>query len=71
MMYEIGIPRDVIGAIVGHSSEGGATSRTLIRHYLKSDLIKLKTSALEKWYARLRDIISCVPAENVVQFSHG
>jgi hypothetical protein len=51
MMYEIGIPRDVIGAIVGHCSEGGAASRTLIRHYLKSDLIKLKTSALEKWDA--------------------
>ena len=71
MMYESGVPRDVIGAIVGHGSEGRAASRTLIRHYLKSDLIKLKTHALEKWDARLYDIISGAPADNVVQFSHG
>jgi integrase len=70
-MYEIGIPRDVIGAIVGHGSEGGASSRTLIRHYLNTDLITLKTHALEKWDARLRAIISGAPADNVVQFSHG
>jgi integrase len=72
MMYEIGIPRDVIGAIVGHSSDDGDRgSRTLIKHYLKSDLIKLKTHALEKWDARLHDIISGAPAENAVQSPHG
>ena len=59
LMYENGIPRDVIGAIVGHGSEGAA-SRTLIRHYLKSDLVRSKTHALEKWDKCLRDIISGV-----------
>jgi integrase len=71
LMYENGNSRDVIGAIVGHSSEGGASSRTLIKHYLNSDLIKLKTKALEDWDARLRDLISGQPAGKVLQFSHG
>jgi integrase len=65
-MHELGIARDVIGAIVGHSSEGGAASRTLIRHYLKSDLILRKTRALEAWDGRLRAIISGELTENVV-----
>ena len=49
MMYEIGIPRDVIGAIVGHGSDdGGRGSRTLIRHYLKSDLISAQDARARK-----------------------
>ena len=71
LMYENGIARDVIGAIVGHGSEDGAVSRTLIRHYLKSDLIARKTSALEKWDARLGSIISGVQTGNVVHLHHG
>ena len=69
LMYENGIPRDVIGAIVGHGSEDGVVSRTLVRHYLKSDLIARKTHALEKWDARLQTIISGATADNVVRFS--
>jgi integrase len=71
MMYENGIPRDVIGATVGHSSEGGASSRALIRHYLKSDLIKRKMHALEAWDAHLHEIISGARASNVVRLARG
>jgi integrase len=54
MMFELGIPKDTIGAIVGHGAEDDRGSRTLIRHYLKSDIITRKTHALEAWDARLR-----------------
>jgi integrase len=66
LMYELGISRDTISAIVGHADEGGRGSRTLIRHYLKSDLIERKRGALEAWDARLQAIISDAPADNVV-----
>ena len=47
MMYELGISKDVIGATVGHGADDGDKSaRTLIRHYLKSDLIELQASAM-------------------------
>lgn len=70
-MYENGVPRDVIGAIVGHGAEGGSISRTLIRHYLKSDLIARKTAALEKWDAQLKAIIANELTDNVVHLRHG
>jgi integrase len=36
LMYELGIAKDVIGAIVGHGGEDEKSARVLIRHYLKS-----------------------------------
>jgi integrase len=71
LMYELGISRDTISAIVGHADEGERGSRTLIRHYLKSDLIERKRRALEAWDARLHAIISGAPVGNVVRLSHG
>jgi integrase len=66
-MYEIGIAKDVIGAIVGHGGEDEKSSRVLIRHYLKSDLIERKRRALEVWDAHLKAIISGqVLVDNVV-----
>ena len=39
-MDEVGIGRDAISTIVGHSDADGAAARAaLIRHYLKSDLV--------------------------------
>jgi integrase len=64
-MDAIGIPRDVIGEIVGHGSEDGKSSRTLFRHDLKNDLILRKTRALEAWDARLRTLISGETSNNV------
>lgn len=66
-MYEIGIAKDVIGAIVGHGGEDEKSARVLIRHYLKSDLIERKRRALEIWDTHLQAIISGqVPVDNVV-----
>ena len=71
MMDSIGVPRDVIGAIVGHSSEDGKNSRTLFRHYLKNDLIERKTTALKAWNECLKAVIENKPQDNVVQFQGG
>jgi integrase len=68
-MYALGIAKDVIGAVVGHDSDDGDRgARTLIKHYLKSDLIERKRRALEVWDTHLQSIISGqVPVDNVVQ----
>ena len=67
-MYEIGIARDTISAIVGHSdADGSRGARTLIRHYLKSDLVARKAKALAIWEAHLGAIVAGeVPVDNVV-----
>jgi integrase len=68
MMYAMGIARDTIGAIVGHGSDdGGRGSRTLIKHYLKTDLIERKARALEAYDAHLRAMVSGEPSSNVRQ----
>ena len=68
VMEEMGIPENIIGAIVGHGVEDDKRSvRTLRRHYLKSELIKRKASALEAWEARLKAIIADEAQVNVVQ----
>ena len=68
-MQELGIADAIIGAIIGHESDDG--SRTLLRHYLWSTLIKRKTHALETWDAHLRAIISGETADNIVHLHHG
>jgi integrase len=71
MMEELGIAENIIAKIVGHGAEdGGRSVRTLRRNYLKSELIKRKTHALEVWDARLRDIISGASTDNVVHLHH-
>ena len=72
MMLELGIPLDVIGAIVGHGSEDDrklahAESGTISNQIL----IERKTRALEKWDARLQAIIANEPQTNVVLFQVG
>jgi integrase len=67
MYAELNISRDVIGLLVGHSGDDDKNARTLIRHYLPTDLIKRKTAALKDWDAHLRAIISVqVPVDNIV-----
>jgi integrase len=67
-MDEVGIGRDAISAIVGHSdADGSRGARTLIRHYLKSDLVARKAKALAIWEAHLGAVVAGeVPVDNVV-----
>jgi integrase len=67
MLDDMGVPRDVIGALIGHES-GERNATVLRRHYLKTEGIEKKKSALLAWDARLRLICSPDQAGAVVPF---
>ena len=66
MMTEMGIPLDLVAAIVGHEA-GGKNTRTLIRHYVHSDLIDRKARALAEWDERLKGIVTGEESTKVVR----
>ena len=55
-LAEMGISFDIVGAIIGHEA-GGRETRTLVRHYVRTDFIERKKTVLEVWDRRLREII--------------
>ena len=57
MLAEMGIALDLVAAIVGHES-GGKDTRTLVRHYVHTDMLERKAHALRAWDERLRQIVS-------------
>jgi integrase len=57
MLAEMGVALDLVAAIVGHES-GGKDTRTLVRHYVRTDLLERKALALLAWDTRLRQIVS-------------
>jgi integrase len=65
-MAEIGIPLDLVAAIIGHESATGRDTRILVRHYLRTDLIERKAAALDRWDKRLRAIIAGEASSNVI-----
>ena len=46
MLAEMGIALDLVAAIVGHES-GGKDTRTLVRHYVRTDMLERKAHALQ------------------------
>jgi integrase len=68
MLAEMGIALDLVAAIVGHES-GGKDTRTLVRHYVRSDLLERKAHALKTWDERLKVIVRGEDRNKVVQFS--
>jgi len=67
MAESLGIQLETIARVIGHRA-GGASTQTLVAHYLSGQFIEQKTTALLAWDARLRGIIagSIQPAGNVV-----
>ncbi|MGM4991278.1 tyrosine-type recombinase/integrase [Tardiphaga sp. 841_E9_N1_2] len=55
-LIEIGINYDIVAAVLGHEP-GERNTRTLVKHYVRSDLIPQKIVALEAWDDRLAGII--------------
>ena len=51
----MGVALDLVAAIVGHES-GGKDTRTLVRHYVHSDMLERKAHALKTWDERLKAI---------------
>lgn len=68
-LVELGISFELVAAILGHEV-GGANTRVLTRHYVRTDLIDRKHIALEAWDQRLSEIISGQAAsKNVIQLA--
>jgi integrase len=63
---EMGIALHLVAAIVGHES-GGRDTRTLVRHYVHSDLLERKAYALRAWDERLKAIVTGEEAAKVVR----
>jgi integrase len=55
-LVELGFSYDVVAAVLGHET-GNSNVRTLVRHYVRSDLIERKRRALEAWDNRLRQLL--------------
>ena len=67
-LVDLGFPLDLVAAVVGHEV-GGKDTRTLVRHYVRTDQIDRKRAALEAWDARLNAIISGQTKTNVTELA--
>jgi len=56
MLTEMGVALDLVAAIIGHES-GGKDTRTLVRHYVHTDMLERKALALKAWDDRLKGIV--------------
>jgi integrase len=65
-LVEMGVALDLVAAILGHES-GGKDTRTLVRHYVRTDLLEHKAHALRAWDERLRIIITGEETAKVVR----
>jgi hypothetical protein len=63
---EMGITLDLVAAVVGHEA-GTKETRTLVRHYVRTDLIEGKVRVLRAWDERLQGIVAGREAERVVR----
>ena len=70
MLAEMGVALDLVAAVVGHEA-GGKETRTLVRHYVRTDLIERKSHALRAWDERLQDIVAGREAAKRNPVRHG
>jgi integrase len=70
MLAEMGIGLDLVAAIVGHEATGKET-RTLVRHYVRTDLIERKVHVLHVWDRRLQDIVAGREISKVARLKAG
>ena len=55
-LVEMAIPLELVAAVIGHEA-GTRETRTLVRHYVRTDLVDRKKATLESWEHRLFEII--------------
>ena len=67
MLAEMGVALDLVAAVVGHEA-GGKETRTLVRHYVRTDFIDRKVNVLRAWDERLRNIVTGRETANLVRF---
>jgi integrase len=66
MLAEMGQPLDLVATVIGHQA-GSKNTRTLVRHYVRTDLIERKLHVLRSWDERLQDIVTGREAAKVVR----
>jgi integrase len=66
MLAEMGITLDLVAAIVGHES-GGKDTRTLVRHYVHTDMLERKAHALKAWDECVKAIVTGEQRAQVVR----
>jgi integrase len=66
MLAEMGVALDLVASIVGHEA-GGRETRTLVRHYVHSDMLQRKARALKAWDERLKAIVIGEESKKVVR----
>jgi hypothetical protein len=54
----MGLGHELIAAILGHHSASTRETQTLVRHYLRTDKLEQKRTALKAWDQRVREIVS-------------
>ena len=57
MLAEMGISLELVAAVIGHEA-GGRETRTLMRHYVRTDLIERKRTVLEAWDRMICSILN-------------
>ena len=57
MLVDMGLPLEVVAAVIGHEA-GGKETRTLVRHYIRTDQIERKVQVLRAWDERLQAIVA-------------
>jgi integrase len=57
VLAEMGFGFDLVATLIGHEA-GEKNTRTLVRHYIRTDLLERKSAALQSWDERLRQIVS-------------
>jgi integrase len=67
VLTEMGVSLDLVAAVVGHEA-GSKETRTLVRHYVRTDLIERKNHVLRGWDERLQGIVAGREAANVMRF---
>jgi integrase len=64
MLAEMGVSFDLIAAMLGHRADGRET-RTLVRHYIHSDLIERKAEVFERWDRRIGEMVKFSPSRSL------
>lgn len=53
-LVEMGFSLDIVAAVIGHEA-GGRNTRTLVRHYVRTDLVARKITVLSAWDKNVLD----------------
>jgi integrase len=55
-LVDMGISLELVAAVIGHEA-GGKDTRTLVRHYVRTEQVQRKTYVLTAWDSKVADLI--------------